>query len=365
MNTYKRNITIERGQGSYIYDTEGTKYLDLVGGLATCSVGHSNQEVLDTIAKQASTLINVTNIFHTKPQQLLAKKLCELGGMSRCFFSNSGAEAIECAIKLAKKYTGKHNFVAMKNSFHGRTLGSLSATYKEAYKTSFMPLVPGFSFVEYGSMEQIKSAVNDDTAGIILELIQGEAGIIDPPIGFVNQLADYAKEANILLIVDEIQTGNGRTGKYFCYQHYDIIPDIVTTAKGLANGLPIGATLSKNDIDFSAGDHGSTFGGNSFCCSVGLKTVEIIEKLMPVVKEKSDYFISKLKEINNIKEIRGMGLMIGVGVDNAMQIAEKSIENGLLLNCPNPETLRFLPPLSISKEEIDFAVGILKKLIDS
>lgn len=365
MNTYRKKISIQKGKGSFLYDDNGDKYLDLIGGIATCSIGHGNEELSEVIRDSSLDIFTASNLFNTKPQQKLAEKLCQLSGMRKCFFSNSGSEAMECAIKLAKKHTGKHHFISMEKGFHGRTLGSLSATWKDEYKKPFYPLISGFDFVEYGNLEQLESVINENTAAIILEPIQGEAGVIVPPEGYLKEVYSLAKEKGILLIIDEIQTGNGRTGKYFCYQHEDFIPDIVTTAKGLANGLPIGATLTREGIDFEPGNHGSTFGGNDFCCKVALKTVEIIEKAMVNIESKSKYFIEKLSTIKNIRDIRGRGFILAIGVDDSKAVTEKCAENGLIVNSVNEKYLRVLPALTMSKDELDLAVQILAKVIDN
>lgn len=364
MNTYNKKITIENGEGCYLYDSKGKKYLDLIGGIATSPLGHGNKEIAEVMYKQALSLVTASNLFHTIPQQKLAQKLCGISEMSHCFFSNSGTEANECAIKLAKKFTGKHHFIAMKNGFHGRTLGSLAATWKEKYKKPFEPMLSKFNFVEFGNLEELTNAITEETAAVILEPIQGEAGIIVPPEGYLKEVRKITKEKNVLLIIDEIQTGNGRTGKYFAYQHEGIIPDIVTTAKGLANGLPIGATLSVDKIDFAPGDHGSTFGGNDLCCTVALKTLEIIECVMSQVQNKGEYFCSKLEEIDKIKEVRGKGLIFAIELENSEKVAQVAAEKGILLNVAGPTSIRFLPPYTITKEDMDFAVDTLKTIID-
>ncbi len=363
MNTYKRNLYLEKGNGSYVYDINGKKYLDLIGGIATCSVGHSNPEIVKVINEQSNKLITASNLFCSKSQELLAKKLSELSGLNKCFFSNSGTEAVEAAIKLVRKHSNK-KIIAMKNSFHGRTFGSLSATWNPKFKNNFEPLLPGFVHVDFNNIKALKKEIDNKTAAVIIEPIQGEAGIIIPSEGYLKEVESLCKKNNVLLIIDEIQTGNGRTGKYFYYQHENVKPDIVTLAKGLANGLPIGVTIS--DLDFEPGDHGSTFGGNDFCCNVALKTIDIIEELLPGVEEKGDYFTSKLSEIKSskIKEIRGKGLMIAVEFFEEVEpIVKKSLENGLLINKVQKKVIRFLPPLTISIEEIDTGIEILKRAI--
>lgn len=366
MNTYEKKICLEKGIGCYVYDEKGKKYLDLTGGIATCSVGHSNKEVIKAMMNQAKKMINSSNLFYSTPQLLLAKKLSEISGLDKCFFSNSGTEAVEAALKLAKKHTGKKKIIAMKNCFHGRTMGSLSATWNPSYKKKFQPLVPGFKHVEFGDINALKNKIDGNTAAVVIEPIQGEAGIMMPKKGHLKEVEKLCKKNNVLLIIDEIQTGNGRTGKYFCFQTEGIHPDIVTVAKGVANGLPLGVTLSKKEIDFEPGDNASTFGGNSLCCAAALKTIKIIEKSMPEIEEKGGYFMSKLKAISSekIKEVRGKGLMIGVELaQKASFVVDECAKKGLLVNCVHDNTLRFLPALTITKKDIDFAVEVLESVL--
>ena len=310
MSPYSKEICIEKGTGCYVFDNHGKKYLDLTGGIATCSIGHNNPDLVAEISLQASKIIGPSNLFFSEPELKLAEKLCNLTGLDKCFFSNSGTEAIEAAIKLVRKHSQKKNIIVMKGGFHGRTLGSLSATWNPKYRKKFEPLLPGFIHVEFGDAEHIKKAIDDDTAAVMIEPILGEAGVIIPPSGYLKEVETICKTYQILLIFDETQTGNGRTGRYFCYQHENVKPDIVTTAKGLAGGLPIGVTIAKKGIDFEKGEHGSTFGGNSLCCSASLKTIEIIESLLPEVEYKGNYFLSKLKSMKTpyIKDMRGKGL---------------------------------------------------------
>lgn len=367
MNTYKKSICIEKGNGCYIYDEKGKKYLDLIGGIGTCTIGHADKDITKTIKEQSEKIINASNLFYTRPQILLAKKLTELSGLDKCFFSNSGAEAIETAIKLARKHTGKQKIIAMKGGFHGRTMGSLTATWNPEYKTSFEPLLLGFTHVEYGNIEDLKQKIDNETSAIIVEPIQGEGGIIIPELGYLKEIEQICKKTGILLIIDEIQTGNGRTGKYFCYQHENITPDIIALSKGIANGLPIGVTISKRHIDFKPKDHGSTFGGNSLCCAAALKTIEIIETLIPTIEDKSDYFIKKLKSIpqDKITDIRNKGLMIAMTLTvNTADIVRECAKKGLIINNIKTDIIRFLPPLTITKEDIDYAVEILDKVIN-
>ena len=370
MQSYGRfGIVIEKGKGYYVYDKEGKKYLDFIGGLATCSVGHGNSEVAKAVYLQAKKLAGVSNLYYMEPQAILAKKLSELSGLKKCFFCNSGAEANEAAIKLAKKFTGKKEFIAFKNSFHGRTTGSLAATWKVKYREAFTPLAPDVHFVAYDDINAFKEMINERTAGIIIEPIQGEAGIIVPKPGFLKKIKEVCEEKKILMIVDEVQTGCGRTGSFFEYQNEGVLPDIVTTAKGLANGIPIGVCLS--NLEFDKGDHGSTFGGNNISCAAAIATIDFIEKnsLMKNASETGDYFMQRLTELSKrkkiIKEVRGKGLIVGVELneDKAKEIVNKALLAGLLCNAAAENVIRFLPPLIITKKEVDKAVRILKKIM--
>jgi len=316
-------------------------------------------------------LLNITNLYYTEPQIVLAKKLAGLSGLSKCFFCNSGTEANEAAIKLARKHTGKTDIIAAKNAFHGRTLAALSATWKEKFRKKFGPLVPGFTFVDYDYIEAVKEAITEKTAAVIVEPVQGESGIIVPSDEYLIELKKLCEEKNILLILDEIQTGTGRTGKFFSYLHYNVKPDIVTIAKGLANGIPIGVMIAKEGIDFGKGDHASTFGGNNLSCAAANAVIDFISEnnLMKNAVETGDYFMKKLNELkikhDVIKEIRGKGLMIGVELAvECKDIADKCLEKGLLVNCASDKVLRFLPPLIITKTEIDAALNILEGVLE-
>lgn len=370
MQTYGRfDVVIEKGKGIYVFDKEGKKYLDFLGGIATCSVGHGNKDVTKAISKQASKLIGITNLYYTEEQAILAKKLSEISGLKYVFFCNSGAEANEAAIKLAKKITGKKEFIACEHSFHGRTTASLAATWKHKYREPFAPLMPEVKFAEYDNIESIKNAITENTAAILIEPIQGEAGIIPPSAGFLKNLRKVCDDNNVLLIFDEVQTGVGRTGKFFAYLHENIKPDIVTTAKGIGNGVPLGLCIS--DKSFEKGEHASTFGGNNLVCAAANATIDYIEKnnLMENAIEVGNYFMDKLNDLKKkktlIKEVRGKGLMIGVVLNEnkAKEIVDASLKAGLLLNAAADDVLRFLPPLIASKKDVDKCIKILKKVM--
>ena len=370
MQTYSRfDVIIEHGKGYYVYDKGGKKYLDFLGGIACCSVGHGNPKVVKAISEQAKKLINITNLYYTEEQVLLASKLSNLSGLKKCFFCNSGTEANEAAIKLAKKITGKKKFIAFEHSFHGRTTASLALTWKEKYKKPFEPLKPEVVFLKYNDINSLEKAITSDIAGVVIEPIQGEAGIIVPSSGYLKKVKEICKKNNILMIVDEVQSGTGKTGKFFAYLHEGIKPDIVTIAKGLANGVPIGVCIS--DYDFDKGDHASTFGGNSLSCAAALATIKYIEEndLMKNATEVGKYFTEKLNQLKKnkktIKKVKGKGLMIGVELnkDNAKEIVDKCLEKGLIINNATDNTLRFLPPLIITEKDVDKAVGILNEVL--
>lgn len=372
MPTYKRhNLILERGQGCYVFDQDGKKYLDFIGGIATCTVGHANPVIVKAITDQANKIISASNLYYTEPQILLAQKLSKLSGLKKAFFSNSGTEANETAIKLAKKITGKKEFIAFVDAFHGRTSGSLALTWKPEYKEPFLPLAPDVKFAPYNDMESLTALVNDDTAAIIVEPIQGEAGIVVPDATFLSELREFCTSHKILMIIDEVQTGVGRTGKFFAYQHNHIKPDIVTVAKGLANGVPIGVCLS--DYDLAPGNHGSTLGGNSLSAAVANATIDYIEEhnLVSNAETVGDYLMNKLRDLQKtlplIQDVRGQGLMIGIvlGKPEAAQIVQQSMKHGLLCNAPAPSIIRLLPALVASKEQADECVAILEKVMQS
>jgi len=372
MATYKRNnLVLARGDGCYVFDEDGKKYLDFVGGIATCTVGHNNPEIVQAITTQAQKLISVSNLYYSEPQILLAQKLSELSGLKKVFFSHGGADANEAAIKVAKKATGKKEFIAFTNAFHGRTTGSLALTWAEAYKEPFLPLAPVVRFAEYNNIDSLKAVINDQTAAVIVEPIQGEAGVIVPNADFLAAVRAVCSDRHVLMIVDEVQTGIGRTGTFFAYQHEIIQPDIVTAAKGLANGVPIGVCLS--DYELEAGEHGSTLGGNCLSAAAALATINYIQnhKLMQNAEEVGDYLMERLeglgKTIALIQEVRGRGLMIGIALNapEASRIVETTMKNGLLCNAATATVIRLLPPLIATKQQADECLEILEKAMQS
>lgn len=373
-------ITFTHGKGVWLYDEQGKAYLDGLSGIAVCGLGHAHPDVTKTIQEQAAKLIHTSNGYHIKEQELLAEKLTHLTGMEQVFFANSGAEANEAAIKLTRLFGHKKgidtpSIIVMEHSFHGRTMATLTASGSRKVQAGFEPLVPGFIRAPFNDLEAIHTiaANRDDVVAIMIEPIQGEGGIHIADEGYLHALANLCEKQDWMLIFDEVQTGNGRTGKLFTCMHYNIKPDILTTAKGLANGLPISACLmSKRAIDlFKPGNHGSTFGGNPLACATALTVLEVIErdKICEKVAKNSallmDQLIDKLGEHPHVKAIRGKGFMIGIELDRpASDMRLIGIENGLLFNITAETVIRLLPPLIISEEEITTLVQKLALTIN-
>lgn len=372
IGTYNRfPIAIVRGEGSLLFDENGREYIDLGSGIAVNSFGACDGEWYRAVCGQAGKIQHTSNLYYTEPCTTLAEALCTRAGMRKVFFSNSGAEANECAIKLARKYAfdkygdGRYTVVTLNNSFHGRTLTTLAATGQEHYHELFRPLTPGFCSVDAGDIAAIES-IHGKTpvCAVMIECIQGEGGVIPLDESFVKDLAAWCAENDVLLIVDEVQTGNGRTGEYFAYMNYGIKPDIVTTAKGLAGGLPIGATLTGYKAEFTLGygDHGSTFGGNPVCCAAALSIIgRIDDALLCSVKEKGLFIKESLAGQDGIEDVRGMGLMIGVKtVRPVAEVTARCIERGVLCLTAK-DSLRLLPPLNIGKDTLARALEIIKE----
>ena len=375
MNTYgERSIALVKGKGMYVWDADGKKYLDFLSGIAVNALGHCYPEIAESIKKQVSTLIHVSNFYHIKQQAELAELLIKHSFNGKCFFCNSGAEANEAALKLARKSTEPEKFeiITMTGSFHGRTLATITATDNAKYQKGIEPLPSGFKHAVFNDIESVKKCISDKTCAIMIEPVQGESGIHIAKKDFITELRKLCNERKIFLIFDEIQCGLGRTGKLFAYEHYNVEPDIMTLAKSLGSGLPIGALIAKDKTSsgFGPGDHGTTFGGNPLCCTAALTTLKIIlENNLPQHAWKmGDYFKSKLealkKKYSFIREIRSIGLMIGVELDfECKEIVEKCQKAGLLINCASGNVLRFLPPLIVSEKEIDKAVNILEHVL--
>lgn len=380
MNTYNRKkVSFVKGDGVYLWDDNGKKYLDALCGLAVTSLGHSNLDISEVLAKQSKTLIHTSNAFIIEQQKRLGKKLCMLSGMETTFFCNSGAEAVEASIKIARKYGNDQKIknpeiIVMNNSFHGRTMAALSATSEGKAHQGFYPLLDGLTRVPYNDIKSIESLskTNKNIIAILLEPIQGEGGIIIPNDDYLSQLRDICDKNNWLLMIDEVQTGFCRTGKWFAFQHSNIIPDVICVAKALGNGVPIGACLANDKASkvLVPGSHGSTFGGNFLSTSVGLKVLEIMkdQDLCKKSRESGSYLKSSLektlKDFNVIKEIRCKGLMVGIELKkDCMHLAQDALENGLVINITKQNIIRMLPPLIIDKTQLDEIVSILKKII--
>jgi acetylornithine/N-succinyldiaminopimelate aminotransferase len=360
--TYRREpLVLVAGKGAIVRDIEGKEYIDCVAGIGVNNVGHCHPDVVESIKKQAEMLMHTSNLYYNERQIELAELLSKLTGMGKLFFCNSGTEAIEAALKLARKISGKREFIAAKDAFHGRTMGSLSITYKEQYREPFEPLIPYVGFVPYNDPEAIKNKINDDTAAVILEPIQVESGGINIPNDeYLPAVMEICNEKNTLLILDEIQTGFGRTGKWFAKDHSDVKPDIMTMAKAMGGGFPIGAMASTDEIamGFQAGDHASTFGGNPLACSAAIASIEVIKKegLVERSAELGEYFINRLRnlELDFIREVRGKGLLIGIELTiDGEKVVNDFRENGVLVNCIGGDVIRLVPPLVITKKQID------------
>ncbi len=383
-NTYARYpLEIVRGEGVWLYDSSGKRYCDFLAGISVCNLGHCNPEINEVIKEQISKLIHVSNLFYQRPQLELAESLLSTSNMDLVFFSNSGAEANEAAIKLARRYMQKvkkedrYKIITLEGSFHGRTLATLAATGQEKVKEGFDPLPPGFVHVPINDKESLNRFVDKSTSAIMIEVIQGEGGVRPVDVEFLKEIQKICKEKEILFIIDEIQTGLGRTGYFWAYQFADLDPDIITSAKALANGLPIGAMMAKSFLKdaFPPGSHGSTFGGGPLVCSVANKVIEIIkrDKLYERAKTLGDELIKKLKELKeefskDIIEVRGRGLMIGIEFENADRaklVWEKLLENGFISNITQQKVIRLLPPLIIKEEHIEMFVGALTSILKS
>lgn len=380
MNLYgERTTTLVKGEGVYLWDDQGKRYLDALAGIAVCGLGYNHPAVTRAICEQAERLIHCSNLYRIEAQIKLAELLCEISGMSNVFFANSGAEANEAAIKIARKFgqdqgIERPHMITTEKSFHGRTMATLSATANNKIKAGFYPLLEGFSHVAYNDIEAIKQAATDSTVAVMVEPVQGEGGINVPSENYLPELRALCDANNWLLILDEIQSGNGRTGKFFAYQHTDILPDVVTTAKGLANGVPIGAYLAQGkaaDV-FQPGNHGSTFGGNPLACSAALATVQTLVKddLMAKAAALGEQMIARFKQAfaNNPKvlDVRGKGMLIGIQLNrDCGDMVAKAKAEGLLLNVTAGSVIRLLPPLILSEAEADIVVNTVIKLVEA
>ena len=379
MKTYNRkNVAFQKGRGVYLWDTNNKKYLDTLSGLAVTSLGHAHPEIADVIHKQSKTLIHTSNAFVIQQQKILAKRLCMLAGMEKAFFCNSGAEAIETAIKIARKYgndkkINNPKIIVMENSFHGRTMAALSATGNDKVHQGFYPLLDGLLRVPYSDISTIEELATKDNSivAILLESIQGEGGVIIPDEGYLKKLRKICDNHEWLLMIDEVQSGLCRTGKWFGFQHSSISPDVVTVAKALGNGIPIGACLARNSAAevLTPGSHGSTFGGNFLATTVAIKVLDIMKQqnLCENARIMGKYFEEQLnKSLNKnlIKEIRCKGLMIGIELNiKCLHYVEEALELGLVINVTKESIIRLLPPLIIDKTHVDKIIMLLTKLI--
>ena len=374
-HTYGRfPVAIKQGSGAVCTDSSGKQYLDFTAGIGVNSLGFCSPQWVEAVSKQAATLNHTSNLYYTEPGIVLAQKLCEKSGMKRVFFSNSGAEANEGAIKAARKYSfdaygeGRYEIISLHNSFHGRTITTLAATGQAVFHTKFNPFTEGFVFAEANNIESVKALVSEKTCAVMLECIQGEGGVVPLEKEFVQAVAALCQEKDLLLIIDEVQTGLGRTGSFFSYQQFGVQPDIVSAAKGLGGGLPIGAVLfgEKTMDTMDAGTHGSTFGANPIVCAGANVVVDSLDDdFLSGVKEKSALIFEKVAKFPHVQSVTGLGLMIGVSFDDGItgkQVVDKCLENGVLFLTAKTK-LRMLPPLTITKDEIEQGLSVLETVL--
>ncbi|MDR9419724.1 aspartate aminotransferase family protein [Gracilimonas sp.] len=364
-------VTLSHGKGAIVWDTEGNEYIDAFGGLAVNNLGHCHPKIVAAIKEQSEKLLHASNFFYNEPQSLLAEKLVKVSGLDRVFFCNSGVEAMEACVKLARKWGKKHgksgNMITLSEGFHGRSVTTI-AMGMPSYAEGFDPLPQGFEQVPFNDFEALKEAANEDTIAIAFETIQGSGGVNVIDAEFMQQTRQLCDDLNILMIIDEVQCGVGRSGKFYAYQHFDVIPDIVATAKALAGGVPIGAIIAKEDVASALGfgDHGTTFGGNPFTTHVACAALDAIEEenIVEQAAEKGEFMMNLLKEKlasnSSVKDIRGLGLMIGVELNRpARPVVDKMFEHKVLGNAAHGTVVRFLPPLVITKKQIERVVEVL------
>jgi predicted acetylornithine/succinylornithine family transaminase len=379
-NTYARYpVLLVRGRGTRVWDLEGTEYLDFVAGLAVCNLGHCHPKVVKAIRDQAEKLIHVSNFYYIEPQIQLASLLCKHSFADKVFFCNSGAEANEGAIKLARKYAkekmgeNRYEIITMERSFHGRTLATLTATAQEKFHKGFEPLMPGFKYIPFDDVGVLKNAIDSKTCAVIVEPIQGEGGVNCPSEGYLKALREICDEKGLLLIFDEVQVGMGRTGKLFAYEHDGVEPDMLTLAKSLAGGVPIGALLIKRGIadSFKPGDHASTFGGNPLATAAGIAALTTIleEGMLENCRKVGEYFLSHLEKLREkfsfVKDVRGKGLILGMELrTEGSPIVKEMMQRGILINCTMGNVLRFLPPLIVTKGEVDRVIKTLEDIFE-
>ena len=376
-HTYGRfPLILVRGKGTRVWDMDGKEYLDFVSGLAVCNLGHCHPKVVKAIQEQAEKLIHVSNFYYIEPQIQLASLLCQHSFAGKIFFGNSGAEANEAAIKLARKYAkektkdGRYEIITFERSFHGRTLATLTATAQEKYHQGYAPLVPGFKYVPFNNFEAVAEAIDSKTCAVLIEPIQGEGGVNIASEDYLRGLREICNEKGILLIFDEVQVGMGRTGRLFAYEHYGIEPDILTLAKSLAGGVPIGALLMKREVGeiFKPGDHASTFGGNPLATAAGVASLTAIleEGMLDNCRQIGAYFLKRLGDLKQmfsfVQEVRGRGLILGMELRReGAPIVKEMMAKGVLINCTMGNVLRFLPPLIVTREEVDRVIEALRE----
>ena len=371
----KRDLTLTRGKGAKVWDINGNEYTDCTGSYGVAVVGHCHPKVVNAVQMQVEKLIACHASFYNDSRSEMLEKLIRLApkGMDRVFLSNSGAESVECALKLARRYSGKTDIIAMMGAFHGKTMGALSATWKKKYREAFMPMVPGFKHVPPNNLEKIKAAITDKTAAVLVEPIRGEGGVLLPSDDFLPGLRELCNEKDVLLIFDEVQTGFGRTGKVFACEHWDVVPDIMCLAKSVAGGLPMGATFAKGDVmdAFQRGEHSSTFSGNPLVCAAASAAIDVLveEKLPERAATLGGYFKGKLNRLaekhNVIREVRGLGLMIGMEMRfDVYNILLGCMDRGVLVLDAGRNVIRFLPPLVIEKNQIDNVVDVLNEVLE-
>ena len=375
MHTYGRyDVALKSGKGATAFDEDGKRYIDVSSGIGVNSLGYCDEGWIKAVTAQAGTIQHMSNYFYSQQASDLAEKLCTLTGLSKVCFGNSGAEANECAVKTARKYSfdkygaDRNEIVTLKNSFHGRTVTTLSATGQDVFHKFFFPFTGGFAYAEPNSLESLKDTVTDKTCAVLIEVVQGEGGVNILDKSYVKALAEFCAERDILVIVDEVQTGVGRTGKLFAYEHYDIKPDLITAAKGLGGGLPIGVCIcgEKAEGVMTPSTHGSTFGANPVVCAGANYVLDTVSDpaFLKAVEEKGAYLEQKLRAIHQVKNVRRLGLMVGIEIDgDAHDIAVKCVQNGLLIITAK-DVLRMLPPLTITTVEIDEATEILKSTLE-
>src|SRR5580700_2731046 len=369
-------LVVRKGKGCHVYDVNGARYLDFIAGIGVNALGHAHPRIVKVVREQAALLIHSSNLYYHEYQGPLAKKLAEISGLQRTFFTNSGTEAMEGALKMVRSHgnhngTGKHEIVSLENSFHGRTLGALSITGQAKYRQDFEPLLPGARFVPANDVAALEAAFSESTAGMVLELIQGEGGIFPISPEYQRKARELADRYNALLVFDEIQCGVGRPGTYFAYQLFDpvILPDVMVAAKPVACGIPLGfiAANERAAVAIASGMHGSTFGGGPLACRVALEFFDILDPLLPKIVETGSYFRMKLTELAKrygfIKEVRGVGLMIGVDLDmSGKQIVLDAMAEGLLINCTHETVIRMLPPYILTEQDVDRAITVLNRV---